>query len=406
MEKVVFDITSPEYRKDPYPVYAHFREHDPVHYFTFKGFQEEVPSWLITRYDDCVALLRDNRLTKDVNNIFSKEDLQKRSEDRDLAFLSEHMLMKDPPDHTRLRSLVHQVFTPRMIENLRTRIEEIADQLLDEMEKKSTGELLSDFAFPLPIIVISEMMGIPPEKREQFRIWSNALIDESNDESKIKDTQLKMKAFKNYIGELIKARREHPTDDVISGLVQAEENGEKLSEEELFSMLFLLIIAGHETTVNLIANGTLALLKHPDQFKRLKEQPELIGTAVEELLRFTNPVQITTQRWANEDFVFHGQPIKKGDGVWIAIGSANRDPAQFEKPEKLDIGRTPNRHIAFGFGIHFCLGAPLARLEGQIALNALFKRFPHMELAIEEDQIKWRNASIFRGLVELPVRFS
>nr|WP_131925610.1 cytochrome P450 [Hazenella coriacea] len=401
MEKKVFNANSVEFHEDPYSVLGYFREHDPIHPFQLSRFGGKFPAWLITRYEDCMVFLKDPRITRDVKNVMSEEQIKKINISDDIEFVSDHMLFKDPPDHTRLRSLVHQAFTPRMIENLRTSIEQIVERLLDEMEKQDQVDLMKYYASPLPFIVISEMLGIPEGDRKQFQIWTNAIVDTS--ESQRKRTNQYLREFKAYISQLVHERRKNPQDDMISKLVQVEENGDRLSEEELYSMLFLLIVAGLETTVNLIGSGIFALLQHREQLEKLKQHPEMIDTVVEELLRYTTPVVMMANRWAIEDFTYQGHLIKKGDMIFIGIASANRDPDHFEDAEKLDITRTPNRHIAFGFGIHFCLGAPLARLEAQIALNALLKRFPNIKLHIGLNEIKWRKNAFLRGLEYLPV---
>ncbi|MCY7885850.1 cytochrome P450 [Bacillus spizizenii] len=404
MEKLMFHPHGKEFHLNPFSVLGRFREEDPVHQFELKRFGGTYPAWLITRYDDCMAFLKDNRITRDVKNVMSQEQIKMLNVSEDIDFVSDHMLAKDTPDHTRLRSLVHQAFTPRTIENLRGSIEQITEQLLDEMEKENKADIMKSFASPLPFIVISELMGIPKEDRAQFQIWTNAMVDTS--ESNRELTNQALREFKDYIAKLIQDRRIQPKDDLISKLVHAEENGSKLSEKELYSMLFLLVVAGLETTVNLLGSGTLALLQHKEEFEKLKQYPEMIATAVEELLRYTSPVVMMANRWAIEDFTYKGHSIKRGDMIFIGIGSANRDPNFFENPETLNLNRSPNRHISFGFGIHFCLGAPLARLEGHIAFNALLKRFPDIELAAALDDIHWRKNVFLRGLENLPVSLS
>ncbi|MCR6597970.1 cytochrome P450 [Bacillus halotolerans] len=401
MENLMFHPHAKEFHENPFSVLGRFREHAPIHRFELHRFGSTYPAWLITRYDDCMAFLKDNRITRDVKNVMSKEQIEMLNVSEDVDFVSDHMLAKDTPDHTRLRSLVHQAFTPRTIENLRISIEQITERLLDEMEKENETDFMASFASPLPFIVISEMMGIPKKDRAQFQIWTNAMVDTSEANREL--TNQALREFKDYVGKLIQERRIQPKDDLISKLVHAEEDGQTLSEKELYSMLFLLVVAGLETTVNLIGSGTLALLQHKEELEKLKLHPEMIDTAVEELLRYTSPVVMMANRWAIEDFPYQGHSIKKGDMIFIGIGSANRDPERFENPETFDITRTPNRHISFGFGIHFCLGAPLARLEGQIAFNALLKRFPQIELTVTPEELKWRKNAFLRGLESLPV---
>ncbi|MBO0794905.1 MAG: cytochrome P450 [Ktedonobacteraceae bacterium] len=317
------------------------------------------------------------------------------------------MLTVDPPDHSRLRSLAAKAFTPRMIEQLRPRIQQITNELLDAVEEHGQMDLIQDFAFPLPITVISEMLGIPPEDRARFRAWTQVFLAMPEGTSFEKDPvrSATLNDFIHYIRTLLDKKREHPGEDLVSGLVLAEENGDQLSETELVSTVFLLIIAGRETTVNLIGNGTLALLEHPDQLRLLQQNPSLISSAVEELLRYTSPVALATPRWANEDITIHDTLIRKGNLVFIALIAANDDAQHFSDPETLDIARQVNKHLAFGKGIHVCLGAPLARLEGQIAFSTLFQRLPHLCLIGDPEQLIWNRTPLLRGLTRLPVTF-
>ncbi|MCZ4248723.1 cytochrome P450 [Bacillus amyloliquefaciens] len=403
MEKIMFHPHSSEFHENPFAVLSRFREQDPIHKFELQRFGGAFPAWLITRYDDCMAFLKDGRITRDVKRVMPKELIAKLNVSEDIDFVSEHMLAKDPPDHSRLRSLVHQGFTPRMIEQLRTGIERITEELLDEMETKADPDIMRDFAAPLPFIVISELLGIPKEDRAKFQVWTSAMVDTS--ESGQDATNQALREFKQYMKKLIEEKRNHPGEDLTSKLIYAEEDGQKLSESELYSMLFLLVVAGLETTVNLLGSGTLALLLHKDQLENIKRQPDTIQTAVEELLRYTSPVIMMANRWAIEDFTYKDVSIKKGDMIFIGIGSANRDPEYFDEPDTLNVARTPNRHISFGFGIHFCLGAPLARMEASIAFNALLKRFPNIELNGSSEDLTWRKNVFLRGLETLPVRF-
>ncbi|MEC3841215.1 cytochrome P450 family protein [Bacillus amyloliquefaciens] len=403
MEKIMFHPHSSEFHENPFAVLSRFREQDPIHKFELQRFGGAFPAWLITRYDDCMAFLKDGRITRDVKRVMPKELIAKLNVSEDIDFVSEHMLAKDPPDHSRLRSLVHQGFTPRMIEQLRTGIERITEELLDVMETKADPDIMRDFAAPLPFIVISELLGIPKEDRAKFQVWTSAMVDTS--ESGQDATNQALREFKQYMKTLIEEKRNHPGEDLTSKLIYAEEDGQKLSESELYSMLFLLVVAGLETTVNLLGSGTLALLLHKDQLETIKRQPDTIQTAVEELLRYTSPVIMMANRWAIEDFTYKDVSIKKGDMIFIGIGSANRDPEYFDEPDTLNVARTPNRHISFGFGIHFCLGAPLARMEASIAFNALLKRFPNIELNGAPADLTWRKNVFLRGLETLPVRF-
>jgi len=316
------------------------------------------------------------------------------------------MLSSDPPDHTRLRGLVNKAFTPRMIEQWRTRIQEITDELLDAVQERSEMELMSEFAFPLPMTVISEMLGIPDADRHQFRVWSNLIINSVGYQERWEQIVPDMMAFAQYLFGFINQRRQHPTDDLVSRLIQVEEEGDKLTETELISMIFLLLVAGHETTVNLIGNAVLALLLHPDQITILQQHPELIKPAIEELLRYNGPLYTATNRWASEDINYKGTLIKRGDIVLVGLASANHDDQQFAHSDDLDITRKENQHLSFGKGIHYCLGAPLARLEGQIAIGTLFRRFPNLRLNADPRTFTWRLGTLVHGLDALPVTFT
>jgi cytochrome P450 len=316
-------------------------------------------------------------------------------------------LFLDPPDHTRLRGLVSKAFTPRVIEGLRPRIHSLVDSLLAGAAARGGLEVIEEFAYPLPVVVISEMLGVPPEDHEQFKAWSRVLARALDPEFMATQEQIdeRLQAFMEfaqYFFGLFAARRAEPRDDLITALVQAEEAGDKLTEAELLSTCILLLVAGHETTVNLIGNGVLALLRDPDQAAKWRAQPALTKNAVEEILRYDPPVQLTG-RIAMADLEIGGHPIAKGEQALVLIGSANRDPAQFTEPDRLDLARPDPRHLSFGFGIHHCLGAPLARLEGQVALEAFVTRFPGAELMT--DAPEYKENVVLRGLAALPVTF-
>ncbi|PGC32567.1 cytochrome P450 [Bacillus pseudomycoides] len=381
-------LASWEFKEDAYEIYKESRKLQPI-LFVYKG--ELGNEWLITRYEDALAFLKDPRLKKDPANVFEKVET--------------NMLNSDPPDHNRLRSLVQKAFTPKMISQLDDRIQHIADTLLDHAEQKRSLNLVNDYAFPLPINVISEMLGIPKEDQEKFRVWSHAVIDSPETPEEIRETEMKLAKFITYLQYLVDIKRKNPKEDLVSALIQAESEGSKLSARELYSMIMLLIVAGHETTVNLITNTVLALLENPSQLQLLKEQPELIDSAIEEGLRYYSPVEVTTARWAAEPFLIHDQEIQKGDMVTISLASANRDENVFENPEVFDITRKNNRHIAFGLGSHFCLGAPLARLEAKIAITTLLKRMPNIQIHGEREKIKWQGNYLMRSLEELPLSF-
>ena len=320
-------------------------------------------------------------------------------------FTGHSMLTVDDPDHRRLRSLVSKAFSPRYMESLRPRVQEIADELLDQVEAQGEMDLVKDYAYPLPINVISEMLGVPQEDREQIHTWSAALAHGLGLGRREPGVEENMRAFGEYTARLVASKRRQPADDLISQLIAIEEEGDRLSETELVSMITLLIFAGHETTSNLIATGSLMLLDHPEQLEKLKAEPSLVPSAVEELLRFNGPATIAGPRFATEDIVLAGQSIQKGDAVIPVLKSANRDERQFDQSEELDITRQINRHLAFGHGIHMCLGAPLARIEGDIAFTTLLKRMPNLRLSIPRDEVPWNFTLSSQGLAALPVAF-
>jgi cytochrome P450 len=313
------------------------------------------------------------------------------------------MLFTDPPDHTRLRALVSQAFTPRRVAGMAGRIQETAEALLDRVMAGEAADLLAAYALPLPVVVVSDMLGIPAADRDAVADWSQAIISPGSRGLNYSARKRKVRAFVDYLGRLFARRRADPQDDLITALVQAEAGGERLDESELFSMVALLLVTGHETTVNLIGNGALALLRRREQVARLRAGDITWPAMVEELLRFDGPVETSTTRWVRRDTEFKGRAMRRGDLIRAVITSANRDPAQFDRPDELDPGRTDNRHLAFGLGAHYCLGAPLARLEGAIALETLFRRMPRARLAVSPEQLSWRSGVLFRGLKQLPV---
>jgi cytochrome P450 len=392
-----FNPMDPEFLADPYPTYHRLRAEDPVHHSPL-GF------WVLTRYEDVSSVLRDPR--------FVKEPLAALVAARFGAEVPRgvglSMLDRDPPDHTRLRSLVSTAFTPRVVEGLRPRIQQIVDDLITNAEAAGGMDVIEEFAYPIPVNVICEMLGVPVADHERFRGWSLDIARGLDSIWLPPDSEIPRRsaasrhAISDYFRGLIAQRRASPRNDLLSALIAAEAAGDKLSEEELVATCILLLIAGHETTVNLIGNGMLALLRHPAELRRLRESPGLITSAVEELLRYDGPVQ-RTARVASADATIGGRTIAKGDMVMPFIAAADRDPAQFPEPDRLDLSRSDNRHIAFGWGIHFCLGAPLARIEGQIAIDALVRRLPGLELATHEPE--YRQSLTLRGLKTLPVKF-
>jgi cytochrome P450 len=391
VESVTYNPLLPEVRRDPYPTYRALRESDPVHRSPFLG------AWVLTRYRDVAQALRDDRMSVDGTRAAGHEELQGTSGPRS-------MLVLDPPDHTRLRALVSKAFTPRAVERVRPRIEALVTGVLDRAALHGGLELVDDLAYPLPVTVIAEMLGVPPEDWPRFRGWSRALVANldplsGRDPGQVTTALQARGALGRYLSGIIDRRRQEPGDDLISGLLVSAEGEDVLSQAELVVMANLLLVAGHETTVNLIANGTLALLEHRQQLALLAEQPDLIQPAVEELLRWDSPVQLTA-RVALEELDLAGQRVGQGESVLALLGAANRDPDQFTEPDLLDITRAHNPHLAFGRGIHFCLGAPLARLEAQIAIAGLVTRFPGLRLAGAPER---RPTVTLRGLTRLPL---
>jgi cytochrome P450 len=317
--------------------------------------------------------------------------------------LTRNMLDLDAPDHTRLRALVHKAFTPRLIERMRERVQELADNLLRTVRDRGHMDVIHQYALPIPTTIIAELLGVRVEDRHKFHHWSRAIVSSNPSGWGMLRAVPSVMAFLRYIQRLVRARRAAPRDDLVSALVQAEDAGERLSEDELLAMIFLLLVAGHETTVNLIGNGVLALLEHPDQMERLQSDPELIRPAVEELLRYDSPLETATERYARQDTTIAGTTIPRGGLVYAVIASANRDDRQFPAADDLDLACEPNRHVAFGQGVHYCLGAPLARLEGQIAINTLLHRLPAVRLAVASRALRWRRGLVLRGLESLPV---
>ncbi|HEU4561360.1 MAG TPA: cytochrome P450 [Longimicrobium sp.] len=397
-----FDLASPAFKANPYPTYARLREEAPV--FRAKlGFRRW--AWLVAGYDDVAALLRDARFAKDPLNV--REPGGRATVPWVPALLrplTRNMLDLDAPDHTRLRALVQKAFTPRLVEGLRPRIETLVGELLAKARRSGRAELIADLALPLPLTVISELLGVPAADRPRFHQWSERILSGSPGIGALRLLPA-VRSLLRFLRKLFAERRAEPRDDLITALVQAEEAGDRLSEDELLGMVFLLLAAGHETTVNLIGSGVLALLQHPAELGRLRRDPALIGSAVEELVRFTSPVEVATERYAREDVVIAGVPIRRGEMVLGVIGSANRDHAHFAAPDTLDVAREPNRHLGFGLGAHYCLGAPLARLETRIAISSLLEQAPDLRLAVRPSALRWRKHVFLRGLRELPVVF-
>jgi len=408
------DLLSQDDRRNPRAFFAHLRAQAPLYYVAdFFGIGG---GWIATTYEDAATILKDPRFVRDWRKIFPAFPAQGGSQDGQhltpqsapprrmpLAWRRD-MLTSDPPDHTRLRNLVSKAFTPRMVEQLRPRIQQITDELLDAVQGQGQMDRIDDYAFPLPITVISELLGIPVADRQQFRTWTQSIVEGALQPGQEVEAAAEA-AFISYIKSLLAEKRAHPGSDLTSGLIHAEEQGDALSEDELISMIFLLIVAGHVTTVNLIGSGMLALLEHPDQLRLLCEDSSLLPSAIEELLRYTSPVNFSAPRWASEDIALHGQMIRKGDMMFAALSGANDGPQQFHDPDLMDLTRAENAHLAFGKGIHYCLGAPLARLEGQNAIGTLLRRLPNLRLISDPAAVVWSRSGAVSGPQSLPVAF-
>ncbi|MBW2279743.1 MAG: cytochrome P450 [Deltaproteobacteria bacterium] len=399
---VVWDPVTPAAHANPYPMYQRLREKDPVHRSRLAG------CYVLSRYDDVASVLKDERFSANERNLPGFEKMQQKLIKQGVLDPDEPeapmMLRMDAPDHTRLRTLVNKTFTPGSIRRLMPRIDEIVNELVDELSQRGEMDLIADFAHAVPVIVIAEMLGVPSEDRARFRHWSNEIVRNMGI-SNVDDARAAAQASRElraYFESIAEERRRNPQDDLLSGLLQAEEEGDRLTWDEVVGTLILLLVAGNETTTNLIGNGMLALLRHPEQLEELRGDPGLTENAVEEMLRYDPPVQATS-RIALEDVQFDGGTIPKLCETIVLIGSANRDPEQFDAPDAFDLRRTDNRHLSFGFGVHFCLGSHLARYEGRTAIRALVDRFPGMKLAT--DQLEWRKNPILHGLRSLPVRW-
>lgn len=397
------NLLRPEIRANPYPFYAQLQSQDPVHWDEDMGF------WVLTRYADVASAYNDSRFSRAQGLMggFQRlpESEQRIAEPVYHAF-SKTMPYADPPYHTRLRGLVNKAFTPRVVEQMRPHIQRIVDDLLEAVQARGQMDVIHDLAYPLPIIVIAEMLGLPAEERQRFKGWSDDLFavlgTVRHSPNLMEKASQSLGEMTDYVTALGQERRLQPQEDLLTALVTVVEAGERLTQAELVANVGVLLAAGHETTANLIGNGVLALLQNPEQMQMLRENPALVTAAVEEMLRYDNPVQIV-YRSAIEDVEMDGQRIGKGQLVNMVLGAANRDPAQFSEPDRFDVTRDEGRHVGLGLGIHFCLGAPLARLEGQIAFTTWLRRFPQLRLAT--DTLEWQEHPTFRGLKSLPVAF-
>jgi cytochrome P450 len=398
-----------EFAADPYPAYAWLRDHAPVHRTRLPS---GVEAWLVTRYADARQALADPRLSK--NPALHREGTShgrgkvgipgERS-----ANLMTHLLNIDPPDHTRLRRLVAKAFTPRRVAAFAPRVQELADGLVDGFAARGEADLIHEYAFPLPIHAVCDLLGVPAADQDDFRGWAGMMIRHGGGPRG--GVGRAVKKMRGYLADLIRRKRAEEGDDLISGLIRASDHGEHLSGDEVAAMAFILLFAGFETTVNLIGNGTLSLLRdraQRDRFARILESGEEgpLAAAVEELLRYDGPVELATWRFATEDLDVGGQRVSAGEPVLVVLAAADRDPRKFDRPDVLDLTRRDNQHLGYGHGIHYCLGAPLARLEGRVALETLFRRLPDVELSVPEPELRWRGGLIMRGLRSLPVTFT
>ncbi len=404
-EQPVFDPFDPRWSSDPYPLYADLRQRAPVH-------RNDMGFWVLSRHADCLAVLHDRRASSDTMNMdqggmpeqFRRPVAPDSPESLGLAAMRP-LVFRDPPDHTRLRGLVAKAFTPRVVDSLRQRIQQVIDELLDAALENGRVDLLEEFAYPLPVRIICDMLGVPVADQDRFRGWSQALARGLDPDFLLTDEVIEARGHAaleiiRYFSGLVDERRKSPGDDLLSRLIEVEDGGTVLSQTELLSTSIFLLGAGHETTVNLISGGTLALLRHRDQLERFRTDPKVHRTAIEEILRYVSPVQLTTRAFS-EDCEIGGTEFKAGDFAMLLIASANRDEAQFAGAETLDIARTPNNHLGLGFGIHHCLGAPLARLETLMALESLLRRAPDMIL--DGDDVSFKSNVILRGMESLPV---
>jgi cytochrome P450 PksS len=388
------DIASPAFKRDPFPILAGMRASCPVARLPAGG--DKAP-WLVTRHADVVALLKDGRFSKDMEKVPGARLPWTPAFARPLT---RNMLDLDEPDHRRLRALVQQAFTPQRIEPMHARILALSTALLDQAGRSGRIDLVRDYAAPIPTIIIAEMLGIPAAHRARFQRWTSRIVAADASQWAIVRAVPAIWRFMRYLRRLIAAKRREPADDLLGALILARDGDDRMSEDELLAMAFLLIVAGHETTVNLISGGIFDLIGHPDVAERLLAEPALIGPAVEELLRFSAPVMNATVRFARHDLDLAGTPIPAGALVYASLASANRDEAVWERPDELDIARSPNRHLGFGDGPHFCAGAALARAEAQIAILEFLRRFPRARLSGVPE---WKAGIILRGLRTLPL---
>ncbi|CCH31888.1 cytochrome P450 [Actinosynnema sp. NPDC047251] len=405
------DLVSPQSRANAYATYAGLRAEAPISKVRMPTGQDV---WMITRYQECVDFLGDYHRFKTSPTVLPEGVEMPALPEAVLRLLGGSMGAIDPPEHTRQRRLVQSAFTPQYVERLRPAVQAIADSLVDGLlaADERTFDLVEQFAIPLPLTVMSDMLGIPREDRDRFRLWSELLLslDPTSAQSAPQgmnpaEVMAEIEKFVGYLDALIQGKRANPGDDLISGMTAAEADGEKMTDDELLKMVALLVVGGLGTTQHLIGNMLLALFRSPDQLALLRENPDLAASAVEEMLRYHGSIEISFPRFAAEDTEIAGTPIRRGEMVIAVLAAADRDPERFPLPDKLDITRAQNRHLAFGRGAHMCLGAPLARVEGQVALNTLLARMPELRPAVDLDDVAWRPGLTLRGVVDLPVTY-
>lgn len=393
------DISSPSFIQNKYAYYRWLREEAPV----YKGKLSIITAYLLSRYDDCVTMLKDPRFVRDRTTATGGKRRLPIPVPKVVSLIAQNMILEDEPEHRRLRNLVHKAFTPRALVRLEGRIEQLTHELLDAAEPRGVVDLMQAYALPIPVTVIKELVGVSDEDMPRFRSGIKVLSTGFTGWNFLRLLIWDLPTTVSFVRELIKRKRANPGDDILTGLIQADEAGQQLSDDELVSMVMLLILAGYETTVHLITNSVVSLLLHPDQLARLRAEPDLATLAVEEVLRYNGPVQSTKPAYAAEDVTLHGVTIPKGAMVMPLLGAANHDPAIFEQPEVFDISRTPNRHLGFGHGIHYCLGAPLARMETRIALTTLLERSPDLRLAVQPQELILQSVPTWHRYAALPV---
>lgn len=394
------DVLDMSFFQDPYAVYERLRAAGPVHPMRTP---DGIDVWVITRYEEAKEALSDPRFTKDftgVPDIFAQQNTGISAHEGYTDILTKHMLFADPPDHTRLRELSAKAFTRRRVESLRPEIQQIVDGLLDRMASQREVDLLRTLSFPMSMAVTCRLLGIPPADEDAFRVWTETIFT-TNDPARMNEA---VRAVDQYLIGVVEAKRADPADDLITSLINARENGDRLSDRELVSTCALMFVAGYETTASMVGNAVLALLQNPDKLAELKADPSLMPNAVDELLRYDGPVNVATLRSTATEVTIGDVTIPKGQFVLVSLISANRDGAKFPDPTRLDFTRPLGGSLAFGHGIHYCLGAPLSRVEIEVALSRLLSRFPNLSLARQPHTLRWRNSLLVRGLSELPIR--